>query len=972
MDVQELVTKFTADVSDYRKQIDSIKKELSSVSKVTDSVKEVTKKALGSSSAEMQKLGKQLQLLTDRQNKNTQSAIESGKKIADFKEKSRLLVAQLNEQRAEMAKCQAEFQKLNAQYDEQKKFIGENGGTIDGVIKKHQKMIDYIHNASAESKELLNEIAALDDMFLKMYKTEEAAYKASQSSELYNSKVKEYEKFLDEIQAEKNKLKAFEINAEDIGLDLNNLKGNLLENLEKQMQQLTKQEREYKEASVRTNAQIKSTNQSIALEESRYDNLKSTLEQNGVSVEELTSRITKLGKVSVAEKIKSKFNGVTAVFKKLNVVVSAPFRAVKNIGTAAAGAFNKVKDGFSKIRGASGTANKALLNTVKSIRRIGIASLGLKICKSIFGELRSVVSNYLSQNEELNSRVETLKNSFANALAPAINVVVGLFEKLMPYAISVADAISNVFASLGVSKSIRATGAAIGDTADATKELSEAQNELYGFDKITKQSDDSSDSKSSSTDVKASQQLSKYLEEIKALWASGDFEGIGSKIANSCNSVIGRLNSLDWEGIQAKINKSVSGIARSLNGFVTDFDWYGAGELVGNGLNTVFSAVDTFLTGFDFKGLGAGLANNLNGLFAKVDFGKIGKTLSDGISGAFDLVTGFLETLDWQQVARDVEDFVKGIDWSRMVSSLFEGIGAAVGGLSALLGTWLADAIDGTKAYFQEKIEACGGDIGEGIKTGISDALKNIGRWVYDNMFMPIITGFKNAFGIASPSKAMKEQGGFIVDGLLNGIGNVWDKVRGKFDAFKAKITDFFTGSNGLQSKLRNLGSSLTDNLGNGLSGLKDKFTSCFKEPLNGVIGLINNMISRVNGYLNISVSSTLASVLNKVGVGVSGGRYQLFSIPNIPLLATGGVIDRPTLAMVGERGKEAVVPLENNTGWIAKMAKMLIEYSNVLGGNSSGDIVIPIQIGDERIMVRVDKKTAQKNDVYTNEKINV
>jgi hypothetical protein len=37
----------------------------------------------------------------------------------------------------------------------------------------------------------------------------------------------------------------------------------------------------------------------------------------------------------------------------------------------------------------------------------------------------------------------------------------------------------------------------------------------------------------------------------------------------------------------------------------------------------------------------------------------------------------------------------------------------------------------------------------------------------------------------------------------------------------------------------------------------------------------------------------------------------------HIPYLAQGGIIDQPTLAIVGERGKEAVMPLENNTGWI-------------------------------------------------------
>lgn len=61
------------------------------------------------------------------------------------------------------------------------------------------------------------------------------------------------------------------------------------------------------------------------------------------------------------------------------------------------------------MRASSGTASKSLLNVVKSIRRIGVVSLGLKVCKNIFGELRSVITGYLSQNEALNNRVEALK-----------------------------------------------------------------------------------------------------------------------------------------------------------------------------------------------------------------------------------------------------------------------------------------------------------------------------------------------------------------------------------------------------------------------------------------------------------------------------------------------------------------------------------------------------------------------------------
>jgi hypothetical protein len=47
-------------------------------------------------------------------------------------------------------------------------------------------------------------------------------------------------------------------------------------------------------------------------------------------------------------------------------------------------------------------------------------------------------------------------------------------------------------------------------------------------------------------------------------------------------------------------------------------------------------------------------------------------------------------------------------------------------------------------------------------------------------------------------------------------------------------------------------------------------------------------------------------------------------SVPQIPKLARGGIVDQATLALIGERGKEAVVPLENNTEWIDKLVERL------------------------------------------------
>ena len=70
-------------------------------------------------------------------------------------------------------------------------------------------------------------------------------------------------------------------------------------------------------------------------------------------------------------------------------------------------------------------------------------------------------------------------------------------------------------------------------------------------------------------------------------------------------------------------------------------------------------------------------------------------------------------------------------------------------------------------------------------------------------------------------------------------------------------------------------------------------------------------------------------------------------NIPKIPYLAKGGIIDSPTLAMVGEAGKEAVVPLENNTGGLDILAEKL--GSRMAGNSTGGSSIesITIQVGN-------------------------
>ena len=54
----------------------------------------------------------------------------------------------------------------------------------------------------------------------------------------------------------------------------------------------------------------------------------------------------------------------------------------------------------------------------------------------------------------------------------------------------------------------------------------------------------------------------------------------------------------------------------------------------------------------------------------------------------------------------------------------------------------------------------------------------------------------------------------------------------------------------------------------------------------------------------------------------------------SLPRLARGTIVDGATLAEVGEDGAEAIIPLENHTEWIGKVAKGL---KNELKGDMPG-----------------------------------
>jgi len=99
-----------------------------------------------------------------------------------------------------------------------------------------------------------------------------------------------------------------------------------------------------------------------------------------------------------------------------------------------------------------------------------------------------------------------------------------------------------------------------------------------------------------------------------------------------------------------------------------------------------------------------------------------------------------------------------------------------------------------------------------------------------------------------------------------------------------------------------------------------------FKTVFNGIAGIWNNTI----GKLSFKLPSWLPGDLGGAG----------FSMPKIPELANGGIVSSPTLALIGERGPEAVIPL-SQMGNMGGGVNVTIQAGLVSTPDQMGQLVI-------------------------------
>lgn len=319
-----------------------------------------------------------------------------------------------------------------------------------------------------------------------------------------------------------------------------------------------------------------------------------------------------------------------------------------------------------------------------------------------------------------------------------------------------------------------------------------------------------------------------------------DWGMIGRSFATGLNSAV---NVIDWPAVGSLVCNGFNSIIDLLYDFVSTFDFTKFGESIGTAITTaikgikwskggaaigkavtgLFDAFNGFVKKTDFAALGKGIVSAIGGFFSSLSWSSIGSALSNAIKALCDALYGVVSGTDWaavpQYIVDAIKDFFTGFDWSGVSKSLGQLLGSAVKGAVDLVGSiWdmLKTAWGDLSEYFNTYIEDAGGDIVAGLWDGITNATKNCGQWIKDNLFSPFIEGFKDAFGIHSPSKEMKTMGGYIVDGLISGITGKFSDCMETVKEWCGDVKEWFYGSGELKDKFTQYGSNI-------VSGFRDK-----------------------------------------------------------------------------------------------------------------------------------------------------
>ena len=509
---------------------------------------------------------------------------------------------------------------------------------------------------------------------------------------------------------------------------------------------------------------------------------------------------------------------------------------------------------------------------------------------------------------------------FVKACVWAVSSIASLFGK------STKKSIENTSKSLGsLGSSGASTSKGIDKATGSAKKLKKELNGLASFDEmnVLKENDNSSSGGGGAGDTGGGA-VGGDLSGIDLSAFETGLDGVSSKadeVAEHLKSIFGMVgetvrNIWNSEPIQAFV-----GFATTYGQFLFDY-WSTLGINLWTNLQTTWASIegDVFTT---LTNMGLLWTTFWTDLDAGIQ--TWGEPIIQGVTGIFNSIWKDAVSPAIQIISKAWADFSKILLdlWNEHGKPLVDNIGEFVTTTISLFQKIWDDVLSPIIQPFLETISWLWDKHLKGLIQNIGNfigKLVNGALEIYNKFIAPLINWLIDKLAPAWS---------FLSNLIVGVLGTVFGVVSDVFSAiFKilGGVIDFITGIfTGNWSKAWEGVKSI-------FKGIIDAIAGIFKAPINLIIDGINAFIGGLN---KIKIPDW---------VPVVGGMG--FHIDKLPKLAQGGVVDKPTIAMIGEAGKEAVIPLENNTGWISELANQL-NYKN--GGGQPIQLVV--KIGEDTIL---------------------
>ena len=412
--------------------------------------------------------------------------------------------------------------------------------------------------------------------------------------------------------------------------------------------------------------------------------------------------------------------------------------------------------------------------------------------------------------------------------------------------------------------------------------------------------------------------IGELVDGIKSIWDNimsyispciDTFNELKDTFLEFCQFVGGKLSELGgaisswWTGtvkpVLSAVGNFISGVFTAIWNKVTEV-WNGIWNTISPIVMAIWNTIQSVFTSiFDtimnvLSNIWQGIVGVFNGIVTFVGsiLSGIFQTISNVLMGIMNFIMGKHEEAKqnfsnaWNAIKGIVTGALNGI--IQVITSIFTAIGGVISSIWNGIVSFFSTIWSGITTIFStalSSISSVVSSIFNSIKSVISSVLNTI-KGVVSSVWSSITSTFSSAI---STAKSVVTGGiNAIKSGFTSGLNAVKSTVSSVFDGIKSKISSVMEGAKNIVS--------------NAVSKFKSAFNFSWKLP--------------DLKLPHVSVSG------GEAPFGIAGkGSLPKFSVD---WYAEGGVFNKPSVIGVGEAGTEAVMPLENNTGWISELAFMI------------------------------------------------